>query len=61
MARIYGILGDVHANIDALDAVMRDASGQGVTDWICTGDVVGYNASPSECIHVVRDWFGIWY
>ena len=55
MARIYGILGDIHANIDALDAVMRDAAEQGVTDWICTGDVVGYDACPSECIHVVRD------
>ena len=30
MARIYGILGDIHANIDALDAVMRDAAEQGV-------------------------------
>lgn len=55
MAKVYGILGDIHANIDALDAVLQDAASQGVTDWICTGDVVGYNACPSECIRVVRD------
>ena len=55
MARVYGILGDIHANIDALSVVLEDAASQGVTDWICTGDVVGYNACPSECIHIVRD------
>ncbi len=55
MAKIYGILGDIHANIDALSAVLADASAQGVTDWICTGDVVGYNACPSECIKIIRD------
>ncbi len=55
MARIYGILGDIHANIDALQVVLDDAREQGVTDWICTGDVVGYNACPSDCIRVVRE------
>lgn len=55
MAKVYGILGDIHANIDALDAIVRDAATEGVTDWICTGDVVGYNACPSECIRAVRD------
>ena len=55
MAKIYGILGDIHSNIDALDVVRADAAANGVTDWICTGDVVGYNACPEECIHVVRD------
>ena len=55
MAKIYGILGDIHANIDAMNVVLVDAAAQGVTDWVCTGDVVGYNACPSECIRIVRD------
>ncbi|MBQ9739508.1 MAG: metallophosphoesterase family protein, partial [Kiritimatiellae bacterium] len=55
MAKVYGILGDIHANIDAMDVVLADAAEQGVTDWVCTGDVVGYNACPSECIRIVRD------
>ena len=55
MAKVYGILGDIHSNIDALNVVLEDAVSQGVTDWICTGDVVGYNACPSECVKIVRD------
>lgn len=55
MAKVYAILGDIHANIDALNVVIEDARSQGVTDFISVGDVVGYNAAPAECIKVVRD------
>jgi predicted phosphodiesterase len=37
------IFGDIHANLEALDAVMADSAKQGVTDYVCFGDVVGYN------------------
>ncbi|MFL2860945.1 MAG: metallophosphoesterase family protein [Pontiellaceae bacterium] len=47
---IYAILGDIHANLEALQAVVSDAKKQGVNQFISTGDVVGYNANPSECI-----------
>ena len=50
----YAILGDIHANIDALEAVLADAQTQGVTDYACVGDVVGYNAAPRECLERVR-------
>lgn len=46
----YAILGDIHANIEALGAVLADAKEQGVTSYICVGDIVGYNANPSECL-----------
>ncbi len=55
MGKVFAILGDIHANIDALNVVLQDAREQGVTDYVCVGDVVGYNAAPAECIHVVRD------
>ncbi len=55
MERKYAVLGDIHANLEALQAVVEDARGRGVTDFVCVGDVVGYNASPSECIRVIRD------
>ena len=58
MSRKYAILGDIHANIDALRAVLDDARGQGVTDFLSVGDVVGYNAAPAECIRIVRDELG---
>ena len=44
---IYAILGDIHANLEALQAVISDAKQQGVDRFLCTGDVVGYNANPS--------------
>ena len=55
MGRIYAILGDIHANIDALNVVLEDARAQGATNFVSVGDVVGYNAAPAECIRIVRD------
>ena len=55
MERKFAILGDIHANLEALNAVIEDARRRGVTDFVSVGDVVGYNASPSECIQLVRE------
>ena len=54
MQKLFAIFGDVHANLEALNAVLDDCRSQGVTDFLCTGDVVGYNACPRECIEIVR-------
>lgn len=48
------ILGDIHGNLQALEAVLADARGYGCEEFHCLGDVVGYNANPSECIEIVR-------
>ena len=58
MGRVYAVLGDIHANIDALNAVLDDARAQGVTHFVCVGDIVGYNAAPAACIRAVRDELG---
>ena len=55
MDKKFAILGDIHANIDALEAVLSDAREQGVTDYVCVGDIVGYNAAPRECIEKIRN------
>ena len=49
------LFGDIHANLEALQAVLEDASRQGCTDWVCLGDLVGYNANPRECLEKVRE------
>ena len=54
MGKLFAILGDIHANLDALEVVLADCREQGVTDYMCTGDVVGYNARPQECLELVR-------
>ena len=48
------LFGDIHANLEALEAVLEDTSRQGVTDYVCMGDIVGYNADPAACLERVR-------
>jgi len=54
MDRMFAILGDIHSNYDALSVVLDDCRAQGVTDYLCTGDVVGYNACPHQCLDAIR-------
>ena len=54
MSKLFAVLGDIHANLDALNVVLDDCRSQGVTDFLCTGDVVGYNACPHECMDMIR-------
>lgn len=51
---IYAILSDIHGNWEGLSAVLKDAAEQHVTNYVCLGDVVGYNANPAECVERVR-------
>lgn len=51
----YAVLSDIHANLEALEAVLDDARAQHCDDFVCLGDVVGYNANPSECLQRVRE------
>lgn len=50
----YAIISDLHANLEALDAVLGSIDATGVDQIVCLGDVVGYNASPNECIEKIR-------
>ena len=49
------IFGDIHANLEALQAVLADAEHNGVSDFVCVGDVVGYNADPAACLDLIRN------
>src|SRR5947207_15043748 len=51
----FAIFSDVHANLEALEAVIANAREHHCTHFICLGDIVGYNANPRECIEIVRD------
>ena len=54
-SKIFAILGDIHSNLEALNAVLEDAQAQGVNHFACVGDVVGYNANPKECLDIIRN------
>jgi diadenosine tetraphosphatase ApaH/serine/threonine PP2A family protein phosphatase len=48
------ILTDIHANLPALEAVLREVDASGVDGIAFGGDLVGYGASPAECVERVR-------
>jgi predicted phosphodiesterase len=50
-----GIFSDVHANYEALSAVLEAFKTESIDEYHCLGDVVGYGGSPNECSDIVRD------
>src|SRR2546423_9002627 len=51
----YAIFSDIHANLEALEAMLADAEEQKCTHYVCLGDVVGYNANPHECVARIQE------
>jgi predicted phosphodiesterase len=48
------VIADIHANLEALQAVLDRIAALTVDEIVCLGDIVGYNANPNECIDIVR-------
>ncbi len=48
------LIGDVHANLPALEAVLEDASNRGVSTIWNVGDLTGYGAFPDEVVRKLR-------
>ena len=46
----YLVLSDIHANLQALDAVLEDAGPLGYEAVLCLGDLVGYGANPGDVL-----------
>lgn len=49
------VLGDIHGNLEALTAVLKDARRLGFDRAVSVGDAVGYGADPSACLALLRD------
>jgi predicted phosphodiesterase len=53
----YAILADIHSNLAALTAVLKDIEEKGGVDEVwCLGDIVGYGPEPAECIKLLRKY-----
>jgi len=50
----FAILACIHANLEALQAVLEDSQKQQCTHYAFLGDYVGYNADPKACLDTVR-------
>lgn len=47
------LISDIHANLEALTAVLAHCDEEGAERIICLGDVIGYGANPVECLDLV--------
>ena len=52
---LIAVLGDVHSNLEALQAVLAAADRAKVDRIYQLGDVVGYGADPGPCIDLLRE------
>jgi len=50
---MIAIISDIHANTEALTAVLEDIAGRDVDKIICLGDVVGYGPEPKQCLDLI--------
>ena len=49
------IISDVHANLEALKAVLSDIKERGINRILCLGDTIHKGVHPSECVQLVRE------
>lgn len=47
--------GDVHGNLEALNAVLEDIQRRGVDEIFCLGDLVGYGPDPEAVVQLIRE------
>ena len=47
------VMADIHANLNALEAVVQDAERRGITVFLNAGDIIGFGACPNEVIQML--------
>ncbi|UCE72492.1 MAG: metallophosphoesterase family protein [Nitrospiraceae bacterium] len=55
----YAIISDVHANLEALNAVLQAGEKENVDELLFLGDCVGYGPDPNLCIEMLYTSAGI--
>lgn len=53
------LISDIHANMEALENVLRDIDKQGVEKIHFLGDAVGYGCNPDECVKKINQYCDI--
>lgn len=48
--KTIAVISDIHANVEALDAVCADIADKNIEKVFCLGDVVGYGPDPEVCL-----------
>ena len=50
----YAIISDIHANLGALQNVLKDIASHKCSHIACLGDIVGLGDQPKECLDLIR-------
>ena len=50
---MFAVISDIHGNLEALEAALAEIDRRSVKRIFCLGDVIGYGASPRECLDCV--------
>ena len=51
---LYAVISDIHSNLEAFVAVLKEIDSLNVDEVVSLGDIVGYNANPNECIEIIK-------
>ena len=52
---LYGVIGDIHGNLEALTATLAALETHRPERVLCVGDIIGYNANPDDCATLLRE------
>jgi predicted phosphodiesterase len=52
---LYGVLGDIHGNREALEAALAALDEHAIDAILCVGDIVGYNADGNACVAILKE------
>ncbi len=52
---MFAVISDIHGNLEALETALADIDRRSIKKIYCLGDVIGYGASPKECLDLVID------
>lgn len=56
MGNKVALISDLHSNIEALEAVLKDIRSQGLEEIVCLGDMIGYGPNPREMLLHSFNW-----
>ncbi|MFQ5494352.1 MAG: metallophosphoesterase family protein [Phycisphaerae bacterium] len=51
--KVFAVISDIHGNLEALQTALAEIDRRGIQRIFCLGDVIGYGASPRECLDQV--------
>lgn len=57
---MWALLSDIHGNLEALDAILRDAEARGAERIAVLGDTIDYGPDPRACLERVDDVAEVW-